>query len=72
MANASEDHRRHGESRRFTIENGFLLVALSLHAIIPIYLMESKYRNISQGREAATDIDELASAEHVLGFGERP
>ena len=34
--------------------------------------MESKYRNISQGREAATDIDELASAEHVLGFGERP
>jgi len=30
--------------------------------------MERRGRNISQGRQAATDIDELASAEHVLGF----
>ena len=34
--------------------------------------MERRYLTISQGGQAATDVDELASAEYVLGFGERP
>jgi len=68
MANANEDYGRHNESRSFTTENRFLLVALPLHAVIPIYPMERRDRDISQGRQAATDIDKLASAEHVLGF----
>lgn len=34
--------------------------------------MKRRYLIISQGGQATTDVDELSSAEHVLGFGERP